>query len=124
MIATAVGIAFLVAISIVVWYMWPVASTGQYRYVSTAAGTNKEFGEPFGIAVKNDSIYVSDGQNDKIWKIDGGNATVFAEGLDTPSGIAFDKDGNLIVADTGSHTIKSINAKGEISVIAGSPGQH
>lgn len=124
LLAAAVGIGLLAAIAIVLWYMWPVRAVGPYKYVSTIAGTNKEFGEPFGIAVKDGVIYVSDGQNDKIWKLDGGTLTLFAEGFDTPSGIAFDKDGNLIVADTGSHTIKSINATGEVSLVAGSAGKH
>jgi sugar lactone lactonase YvrE len=44
---------------------------------------------------------------------------MFADGLVTPSAIAFDKAGNLIVADTGSHTIKSIDAGGKVTILAG-----
>ncbi len=88
--------------------------------VKTIAGTNREFGEPFGIAYKNGETFISDGENGKIWKITSwGAVSMFAENLATPSAIAFAKNGDLIVADSGSHTIKNINAKGEISTIAG-----
>ncbi|MBK6799063.1 MAG: hypothetical protein IPG76_20350 [Acidobacteria bacterium] len=45
------------------------------------------------------------------------------EGLETPSAIAFDDNGNLIVANTGAHTIVRINLKkGATEVIAGTSG--
>ncbi len=103
-----------------VWFVWPsTRNMLPYKFVSTIAGVQGEFGEPFGVAVKGDEIYISDGQNGKIWVVRDGNVLTFADGLETPSGIAFDADGNLLVADSGSHTIKSINAKGEIVIIAG-----
>ncbi|MBV9242418.1 MAG: SMP-30/gluconolactonase/LRE family protein, partial [Acidobacteria bacterium] len=89
------------------------------RFASTMAGTNGEFGETFGVAVKDGDIYVSDGQNGKIWKVHGEQAKGFASGLDTPSGLAFAPDGKLIVADSGSSTIKSIDSAGQASTIAG-----
>src|ERR1043165_7684429 len=76
------------------------------RYVSTVAGANGEFGEAFGVAVKDGDIYVSDGQNGTIWRIHDGATTVFAHGLATPSGIAFTSNGDLIIADSGSSSIK------------------
>lgn len=118
LIAAAACAVLLLGVIVLVWWLWPASSLPPYRYVSTVAGTGKEIGEPFGVAVRDSVIYVSDGQNDRIWRVDGGKATVFAEGLDTPSGIAFDREGNLIVADTGSHTIKSVNAKGEVTIVA------
>lgn len=94
-----------------------------FTSVRTLAGKNREFGEPFGIAVKNGEIYVSDGDSGKIWKFTpGGAVTMFAEGLDTPSGIAFATNGDLIVADSGSHTIKKIDASGAVSTLAGTEG--
>jgi sugar lactone lactonase YvrE len=88
--------------------------------IKTIAGTNKEFGEPFGIAHRNGETFFSDGEAGKIWKISSwGNISMFAEKLATPSGIAFTKEGDLIVADSGSHTIKSINSNGEVSILAG-----
>lgn len=115
---------FLLALLVVVMWFWNSSSDidAPLRHVATVAGTKGEFGEPFGIAIKGDDIYVSDGQKGKIWRVSVGVPTLFADSLDTPSGIAFDKAGNLIVADSGSHTIKSINTKGKVSTIAGLDG--
>lgn len=122
-IAAAAGVLLFAVLPALFWLAWPPSYLPTYSHVWTVSGTNKEFGEPFGIAVKGSSIYVSDGQNDRIWRIDGDKATVFADGLDTPSGIAFDQNGNLLVADTGSHTIRSVAASGEVSLVAGLPGR-
>lgn len=92
--------------------------------VETLAGLKGEMGEPFGIAVRGSDIYVSDGLRNKIWRISGKVEPVeFATGLSTPSAIVFDSEGNLIVADTGSHTIKKIDKGGAITIVAGSEGQ-
>ncbi|MFM9903904.1 MAG: hypothetical protein ACKVQJ_04950 [Pyrinomonadaceae bacterium] len=120
----AACVILLTLLALGVWFWWgTTASIKHYQFVSTLVGTGGEFGEPFGIAVKGNDVYVSDGQNGQIWRISGGKPTVFAAGLDTPSGIAFNKNGDLIVADSGSHTIKSVNAKGEVTVIAGVIGK-
>lgn len=90
----------------------------------TFAGINEKFGEPFGIAIKNDEIYVSDGEKGLIWKISSGGAMqVFAQNLQTPSQIVFDKEENLIVADSGTNTIKKIKPTGEIETLAGTENQ-
>ena len=92
-------------------------------HVSTLAGANGEFGEPFGVAVSGGAIYVSDGEKDSIWRMDPeAAAEVFVEKLDTPSGIAFGPNGDLIIADTGSHTIRSADRSGRVSIIAGTEG--
>ena len=92
--------------------------------VKTLAGTNRDFGEPFGIAVKDDEIYVSDGENGKIFKVfKDGRTEILTGKLNTPSQIAFDKNGDLIVADSGTHTIKKVNSNGEIETIAGTENQ-
>ncbi len=92
--------------------------------VATFFGTNEKIGEPFGIAVKADEIYVSDGENGRILKISkSGILTVFTDKLDTPSQIVFDKTGDLIVADSGSHTIRKIKPTGEIEIVAGVENQ-
>ena len=92
--------------------------------VTTIFGTTEKIGEPFGIAVKNDEIYVSDGETGRILKISkSGASAVFTDKLDTPSQIAFDKNGDLIVADSGSQTIKKIKPTGEIELVAGVENQ-
>jgi sugar lactone lactonase YvrE len=92
--------------------------------VTTFFNPTEKIGEPFGIAVKNDEIYVSDGENGKILKISKtGTSAVFTDKLNTPSQIAFDKNGDLIVADSGSHTIKKIKPTGDIESVAGVENQ-
>lgn len=92
--------------------------------VKTLAGLDREFGEPFGVAVKDAEIYVSDGDGGKIFKVfRDGRTEVFTDKLDTPSQLAFDKNGDLIVADSGTHTIKKLKPTGEIETIAGTENQ-
>jgi hypothetical protein len=88
--------------------------------VKTFAGMSERFGEPFGVAIRGEEIFVSDGEQGKIWKISNGGAmTVFAENLHTPSQIVFDRNGDLIVADSGAHVIKRIKQNGETEIVAG-----
>ncbi|MBA3634515.1 MAG: hypothetical protein H0W58_17175, partial [Acidobacteria bacterium] len=93
--------------------------------VTTFAGKNKEFGEPFGIAAKDGVLYVSDGEQGKILRVsDKGSLEIITDKLATPSAIAFDKNGELIVADSGTHTIKRVKiADGAIETIAGIEGK-
>jgi DNA-binding beta-propeller fold protein YncE len=99
----------------------------QFNAVRTLAGATSDansarFGDPFGLAVAADgAIYVSDGETGRIYQLaPDGAAKVVAENLNTPSAIAFAPDGTLVVADTGSHTIKRLETKdGRVSVIAG-----
>ncbi len=121
--AIAAGIFLLIGISSFVWYFWPSQGRQPLKFSTTVAGINGEFGEPFGVAVKGSETYLSDGQNGTIMVVRDGKPSVFASGLGTPSAIAFDKNGNLIVADSGMHTIKSVNAKGEATVLAGVAGK-
>src|SRR5690606_21938451 len=95
----------------------------RFHYAYTAVGLNREFTEPFGIAVRNGDVYVSDGGEGVIKKISAdGSVSIFARGFETPSDIAFDGDGNLIVADSGSHSIKKVDAEGNVTTIAGIDG--
>ncbi len=48
-----------------------------------------------------------------------GNTQIVTDKLDTPSQIAFDKTGHLIVADSGTHTIKKVSDNGKIELVAG-----
>lgn len=81
--------------------------------------------EPFGVAVKGGHIYVSDGQNGRILLIDpNGPWKIITDRLNTPSAIAFDSTGDLIVADSGDHTIKKVSIKtGRVELLAGTPGE-
>ena len=75
------------------------------KFVSTIAGIDNPIGEPFGIAVRGSDVYVSDGEKGEILRISQKGETQIEGGLDTPSGIAFGKDGKLLVVDTGRNTI-------------------
>ncbi|CAN5298744.1 hypothetical protein BH10ACI1_BH10ACI1_29120 [soil metagenome] len=102
----------------------PTRKTIPFSKVTTLAGTNEKFGEPFGVAVHNRDIFVSDGQKGKIWRIsEDGAMQIFADNLNTPSQIVFDREGNLIVADSGANTIKRIKPTGEIEIVAGVENQ-
>ena len=95
-----------------------------FAKVTTFAGINREFGEPFGLAIKDGILYVSDGDKGKIWRVaKAGNLEVLTDKLNTPSAIAFDKNGDLIVADAGTHTIKKVLKTGEIELVAGIENQ-
>ncbi|MCY7375261.1 MAG: hypothetical protein LH472_04735 [Pyrinomonadaceae bacterium] len=91
----------------------------------TISNDVEKFGEPFGIAVRDGEIFVSDGATGKIRRISNNQTfTLVSDKFDTPSGIAFDKNGNLIVADSETHTIKRLNvSNGEIELVAGVENQ-
>lgn len=95
------------------------------RAVKTLVMPDAGIFEPFGVALDGSDVYVSDGRQGMIWKITpGADPVPFASGLSTPSGIAFASNGDLYVADTGSHTIKKVDRDGTASVIAGVEGRH
>ncbi len=91
----------------------------QLALVHTLAGLqglNNEralFGEPFGVAVGEDeTIYVSDGARGRIIAIaKDDKPRIIAENLSTPSGLAIDKNGALLIAETGAHIIRRISFK-------------
>ncbi len=91
----------------------------------TIINDREKFGEPFGVAVKAGEVYASDGETGKIWRISNNQTfTLVSDKFDTPSQIAFDANGDLIVADSGTHTIKKLNvSNGETELIAGVENQ-
>ncbi len=94
---------------------------------------------PGGVAVDSSGvIFVADTENHSIRRFGAdGVLTTFA-GLATmagnsdgeavsarfnfPRGLAFDTDGNLLVADSGNHTIRKITPAGQVSTLAGVAG--
>ena len=99
--------------------------------VRTLAGATSgpdaaRFGNPFGAAVAADgTAYVTDGEKNQLSQIaPDGTTKVVAGNLNTPSAVALASDGALIVADTGSHTIKRVEVQsGRIAIIAGVDGR-
>ena len=87
----------------------------------TISFDREKLGEPFGAAFRNGAIFISDGETGKIWRItDNTDFALVSDKFDTPSGIAFDQNGDLIVADAGTHTIKKLNvASGAVETVAG-----
>ncbi len=95
------------------------------------------FSDPFGIAVdKRGNVIVADGgQSNRIRRVtvDGkvetiaGSSEGFSNGnalqaqFNTPSGIAIDRAGNIIIADTSNNRIRKLSTDGtKVSTIAGS----
>lgn len=92
---------------------------------------------PTAVAVDGgDNVYVADGGNHRIRRIDGaGNiSTVAGNGvqgflgdggpatsasLDSPVGVAVDADGNLYIVDRGNQRIRRVDGSGIISTVAG-----
>jgi hypothetical protein len=113
----------------------------QHFTLSEAPGKNTDFSDPFGIAIDNDNnIYVTDaGEHNRIIqfnvagesKIIAGGEEGFADSqpdvngkhggakFNTPSAIAIDAAGNLIVADTANNAIRKITKQGVVSTLAG-----
>ncbi len=102
-------------------------------------GTSAEFSDPAAIVADvNGNFFVADCRNHAIRKITtNGVVTTFAGklGLDgtangtgtaaqfnSPSGLAFDKSGNLFVSDTGNNTIRKITPAGVVTTLAGVAG--
>jgi len=100
-----------------------------------ADGSPGAFNTPSGLAIDDDgNLYVADTSNNRIRKVtpDGvvstvaGNGTPgFADGdalsatFNGPVGVAVDKDGNILVADTYNDRIRKITVDGHVVTIAG-----
>jgi sugar lactone lactonase YvrE len=102
-------------------------------------GTNALFGDPAAVAVDiGGNFFIADSSNHAIRKVSpNGAVSTFAGGLgtsgyangvganakfDTPSGLAFDSNGNLFVSDTGNNIIRKITPSGVVSTFAGLGG--
>ena len=103
----------------------------------TLSATKTEISLVDGIAVdKRGNVYIAMRDNNIVSRIDlKGNMTTYVgngssgfsgdggkaiEGaLNVPAGLAFDKSGNLYIADRNNHRIRKVNTRGIISTIAG-----
>jgi sugar lactone lactonase YvrE len=115
-------------------YVSTLGGNGLAGAVDGSAATSR-FSDPFGVAIDGRGIvYVADGgDSNRIRRIapDGmvstfaGGREGFADGMgsnaafNTPSALAFDRKGNLYVADTGNHAIRRIAPDGNVTTIAG-----
>lgn len=137
------AICLLLSIAVSVQAQDAVTSLAGQPLVSGAAngtGTNAMFSDPAAIvADASGNFFVADSQNHAIRKITKlGAVTTFAGQLgvsgtangsgtdaqfNSPSGLAFDKSGNLFVTDTGNSTIRKISSGGIVTTIAGVAGQ-
>lgn len=126
-ILSHIQIQIIVKTLVVLAAAWAVACQSSadpkaFQRVITHARFVDRTSEPFGIAEKDGDLYVSDGQHGRILKISAWpDRSVFADGLDTPSGVAFDSKGNLFVADSGSSTIQIIGPNRTTNLFAGVP---
>jgi sugar lactone lactonase YvrE len=107
------------------WVKRKIAYPAPFSGVHTIVNEVEKPGEPFGIAVRDDEIFFSDGEAGKIWKITNyKDFSVVTDKLDTPSAIAFDGNGDLVVADSGTHQVKRVKIlNGAVETVAGVEGQ-
>lgn len=97
------------------------------------------FTTPVGVVTDaSGNLFVSDTEDHTLWKVDAAHQKTLLAGssglagsadgignqarFDHPGGIALDPAGNLVVADTGNHTIRRIAPDGTVTTLAGSPG--
>ena len=82
------------------------------------AGFGEVCAQSFNVVQKQGVTGIIAGSGAASYTGDGGKA-LFA-GLNAPTGIAIDGEGNLYIADTGNHVIRKVDAKtGIISTVAG-----
>lgn len=126
----AVGVCVLVALG---WFAPTPTKFGWSASLTTTAGsgvrgyadgapTKARFHDPFAVAIdKRGALYVADaGDIGRIRKIDpDGSVTTLPGSFDTPSGVAADREGNVIVADTGANRIRRIRPDGAVITLAG-----
>jgi sugar lactone lactonase YvrE len=117
-----------------------IAGVGSGRFTGDGRPANfAELNSPRGMTVGPDgNLYVADTSNQRIRKIDltsgviltvagsstsagfagDGGKAVLAR-LSAPEGVAFDPDGNMLIADTGNNRIRQVDSHGIIATIAG-----
>ncbi len=110
-----------------------IAGSSESDFVDGASATAR-FSAPFGVAIDAlSNIIVADENNHRIRSIStngivttiAGSETGFVDGVGStarfasPTGVAIDASGNIIVADRNNHSIRRITPGGTVSTIAG-----
>jgi sugar lactone lactonase YvrE len=134
----ALGLAIAAIASIGLVQLWAIQHRVATPKVVPTVVVPHTFKAPEGIAVGADgSVYVSDYSGQRVFRLQKSGrlaivagSGVFAEGgdngpaakadLEAPTGMAFDRSGNLYVADFWGDRVRRIDSKGIISTIAGS----
>lgn len=99
------------------------------------AAASARFSDPYGVAAADDgTLFVADGGDSPRIRVITPAGTVFtlagdargfrdgpgdAARFDTPSGIALDGTGSLVVADTANNAIRRVSPAGEVTTVAG-----
>ena len=107
--------------------------------VADGTGLAAQFNSPYGISSYGGVLYVSDSINSTVRKVTLVGAVSTLAGQPLPSGtadgtggaarfagnhpIAADAGGNIYVADGTNHTIRKVTPAGQVTTIAGAPGQ-
>ena len=116
-----------------------IAGTGVFGFSGDSGpATSGRLAAPLALALTSTSLYIADSRNHRIRRVDlntnlittvagtgtqgfsGDTGPAVSAALDTPSAIALDGIGNLLIADTGNHRIRQVEATTHlITTVAG-----
>jgi sugar lactone lactonase YvrE len=114
---------------------------GQYPIGDGGPGTKALLSLPYGVALDgNGNLYIADSLDNRVRKVvlatgvittiagtgvagfsGDGNSAASAQ-INNPGGVATDTAGNVYIVDVGNQVIRKVDASGNISTIAGTPG--